>query len=252
MDWDDLHRELDFWSENGRVSTLWWRDDDASEPHPSLVRLLDLAGTFGVELSLATVPDWTNERLGREIETRPYSTVLQHGFEHRNRAARGQRAVECGGARPVSEVLDDLQQGKALLELLFGSRFRQLLVPPWNRISDAVSTRLPDLGYIGLSTFGKRLDREPVPGLILLNTHIDVLTWRNGGRFAGPGKVLGELVRHLENRRTGTEGRDEPIGLLTHHKDHDAEAWGFLEQLLRATTSHSAVRWAGVQQALAM
>ena len=152
----------------------------------------------------------------------------------------------------MSEVLEHLQGGKALLELVFGPRFLRLLVPPWNRISDAVSARLPDLGYLGLSTFGNRLRREPVPGLVLLNAHVDLLTWRNGGRFAGREKVLGELVRHLEARRTGTDERHEPIGLLTHHEDHDAEAWAFLEQLLRATTSHSGARWVGVRQALAM
>ncbi len=252
VDWDDLQRELDLWSESGRISTLWWRDDDVSEPNPSLVRLLDLAGAFGVNVSLAAVPLWTNGRLRREIENRPYTIVLQHGFEHRNHATSGQRAIECGGARPVGQILEELRQGQRRLELLLGSQFFPVLAPPWNRISDAALAGLTDLGYIGLSTFGTRLHREPVPGLILLNTHVEVLTWRNGARFAGCEKVLGELVHHLEARRARTTGEGEPLGLLTHHKDHDADVWPFIGQLLRATTSHVAARWVNPQQALAM
>jgi hypothetical protein len=249
VDWDDLQRELDLWSESGRVSTFWWRDDDASEPHSSLAKLLDLAGTFGVDVSLAAVPVWMNDRLRWELENRPCS-IIQHGFEHRNHAAPGQKAVECGGARPIDQVLEELRRGQGQLELLFGSQFFRVLAPPWNRISDAVMAHLPDLGYIGLSTFGTRQHPEPAPGLILLNPHVDVLTWRNGARFAGRGKVLGELVRHLEARRIGTSDETEPIGILTHHKDHDAEVWPFVEQLLRATTSHTAAQWVSLQTAL--
>ena len=63
MDWGDLTRELDFWSEEARVAQFWWRDDDAAEPLPALARLLDLAASFELELGLAVVPQWATEAL---------------------------------------------------------------------------------------------------------------------------------------------------------------------------------------------
>ena len=40
------------------------------------------------------------------------------------------------------------------LEQAFGRRFAPVLVPPWNRIDEAVIERLPGAGFSGLSTFG--------------------------------------------------------------------------------------------------
>jgi hypothetical protein len=43
--------------------------------------------------------------------------------------------------------------------------------------------------------------------------------------------VLDALRQHLSRRRL--EGRPEaPVGLLTHHLDHDEAAWGFLRWLV--------------------
>ena len=43
MSWARLDAELDAWRRSGRQPSLWWRDDDVSEPTPALARLLDLA-----------------------------------------------------------------------------------------------------------------------------------------------------------------------------------------------------------------
>jgi hypothetical protein len=43
----------------------------------------------------------------------------------------------------------------------------------------------------------------------------------------------------------------EPLGLLTHHLDHDAGLWAFLGDFFRATAAHPAARWIKVEEAFA-
>jgi hypothetical protein len=248
LTWSDLIDELDRWSGLHRVCTFWWRDDDASEPVRSLAMLLNLAGAFDLQVALAAVPKWATALLPPKLEG-GRAVVVQHGFEHRNCAAPGERAIECGGERPLREILGELRIGREQLELLFGSRFLPVLVPPWNRIAEPVLLRLPDLGYVGLSTFGACSCREPISGLTVVNAHIDVLTWRGRLGFAGEERTLRGLIAHLQSRRTGASDVDEPVGLLTHHRNHDEAAWDFLKTLLHITSEHPAAIWIGVEQA---
>jgi hypothetical protein len=250
MDWGDLTRELDFWLEEGRVAQFWWRDDDAAEPLPALARLLDLAAPFELELGLAVVPQWATEALAEELRKRPHVAVLQHGFAHVDHGAGG-RAVECGGVRATGEVLAELRAGGERLQRLFGGRFANILAPPWNRIDPKVAVRLEECGFAGLSTFGPRAGRPHPPGMKIVNAHVDPLDWRRGGRFAGEAKALSGIIGELRARRTRMAEADEPLGLLTHHLKHDADAWEFLAHLLETTHKHAAADWLGARAVFA-
>ena len=247
MDWGDLVGELDLWAEAGRVAELWWRDDDAVAPSPALGRLLDLAAASGIDVGLAVVPAGVAGSLAAELAGRPHIVVLQHGYRHRNWGPPGGPAVECGGARPVGQVLTELRAGYLRLERLFASRFAPVLAAPWNRIDPPVLVRLAEAGYRGASAFGPRALMAGAPGFVA-NVHIDPLNWREGGRFAGLGKAIGSLIGELRARRTGATEPGEPIGLLTHHQCHDAGSWDFLERLQRLTSAHPAVRWLAVRE----
>jgi hypothetical protein len=61
-----------------------------------------------------------------------------------------------------------------------------------------------------------------------LPAEIDVLRWKGGSRFKGAGRVMSALHRALVRRRQAREFA-LPIGLLTHHLDHDEAAWRFLD-----------------------
>ena len=67
--------------------------------------------------------------------------------------------------------------------------------------------------------------------LVVANVHVDPINWRER-RFAGEGKALSGIIGELKARRDGATDADEPVGLLTHHLDHDAGLWKFLERLL--------------------
>jgi len=241
--WAALTRELDLWAEAGRAADLWWRDDDAAAVVPALEQLLDLSAHSGVPLALAVIPGLMSADLGACLGGRDAVAVLQHGWRHVNHAHGGEGAWELGDHRPLEQVAKDLTSGYRRLGDTFGARFLPVLAPPWNRIAASVTRGLPDLGFIGLSTFGARERPEPIPGLIQVNAHCDPVKWKQGRRFAGTARALDELIGHLAARRRAAADPDEPTGLVTHHIALDPAAWAFVAELLRRSKAHPAARW---------
>ena len=227
MSWDGLEREIDAWAAAGRRATLWWRDDDAVSETPALDRLVRVTAKARMPLALAVIPARADQTLGPTLRN---CTALQHGYAHINHATEGMRAVECGGERPLEKIAAELAAGCQRLAQMFGDQFLPILVPPWNRIEAALLPRLPDLGFLGLSTWGPRSDCDDVPGLVQVNTHVDLISWRKGRIFAGAERVTDALAQHLAARREGRVDPDEPTGLLTHHLAHDEPGWDFIEE----------------------
>lgn len=244
--WRDLDEELDRWRDDGRQATLWWRDDDATDRTQALERLFKVARPTGVDIGLAVIPAAAGDNLGRELRGRDRVTVWQHGYAHVNHLAGSGKAVECGGSANRERLLADLAAGRERLEGLFGERFRAVLVPPWNRIDEDVVGRLGESGFHGLSLFGRRPGPLAAPGVAYVNSHCDVLRWKEKpARFTGTAKAVGQIVEHLAARRAGTADANEATGLLTHHLAHDEAAWDFLGEFVARTRAHPAVRWVG-------
>jgi len=231
--WRELEANLDAIAARGEAIRLWWRDDDAGRDEAALDRLLELAARHDLPLALAVVPLWLAAPVQALIAASPQATVLQHGFAHANHAPPGAKSVELG-ARELATIAAELSRGQAVLLDAFGATFLAVLVPPWNRLEPQLVDRLTAGGFSGLSTFGRRPDREAAPGLIQVNTHLDPIDWRGGRLFVGEAAALGRLVAVLDP--------DEPIGILSHHLAMDEPGWRFLERLLETVTSHPATR----------
>ena len=242
MTWDGLEREIDAWAAAGRLASLWWRDDDAVSATSALDRLVGVTGSARIPLALAVIPARADQTLFAAISKNRNVTVLQHGYAHINHAAKGMRAVECGGGRPLDEVAAELSLGRRRLTEMYGAQFLPVLVPPWNRIEAALLPRLPQLGFVGLSTSEAR-PSEPVPTLVQVNTHADPIAWRKGQIFAGAERVTDALAQHLAARREGRVDPDEPTGLLTHHLAHDEPGWAFLEEAAERLGARHGLRW---------
>ncbi|HXH03102.1 MAG TPA: polysaccharide deacetylase family protein [Candidatus Competibacteraceae bacterium] len=247
--WDGLRRELDAWGESDRCATLWWRDDDAQAPSPALGRLLALHRDFAVPLALAVIPAALDPALTLSLD--PDCSVLQHGYAHTNHASSGEKKCELGAHRPLETVLAELMAGRRILERGFPERWLPVLVPPWNRLAAELPARLPGIGLHGLSSHTPRRAREPFPGLIQANTHVDPVDWRGQGGFVGTEAALAQAVLHLRRRRLGEVDGAEPTGLLSHHLVHDAATWAFLERFLAVTTAHPATCWLAPAQVFA-
>jgi hypothetical protein len=164
--------------------------------------------------------------------------------DHHNRAPTGGKKTEFPASELLSTALARLAGGRRRLEKLTGSRLLPVLVPPWNRISapDLIS-HLGAAGYRGLSTFGTRGAIYAAPGVLMVNTHVDVIDWRGSRGFVGEDIALTLATRHLQARRVGLADAGEATGWLTHHAVHDEATWTFMARLLERTRGLDGVSW---------
>ncbi len=237
--WDALRDELERWEDAGRLAEFWWRDDDAGQPAPALTRLLALAQTAQVPLALAMIPlDAAAEMVAQPGE---WVSILQHGCDHRNRAGSGEKKTEFPASEPVPQALARLAQGRASIA---GPRALSVLVPPWNRVSSpGLLRQLGQAGYQGLSRFGPRGEASLVPGVVQVNTHVDIIDWQGTRSFVGDAAALTAAVAHLQARREGRVDAGEATGVLSHHAVHDEASWTFLARLFECTRGLAAARW---------
>jgi peptidoglycan/xylan/chitin deacetylase (PgdA/CDA1 family) len=227
--WRELEAALDAVVRDGKAIRLWWRDDDAGRDDPRLERLLELAERRALPVALAVVPVWLDAGAQARIAASPGTTVLQHGFAHRNHALDGQKSCELGG-RAIATIEAELASGRDILVDAFGAAFLAVLVPPWNRLDRKLIGRLAACGFSGLSAYGKRAAPKAAPGLIQVNTHLDPVDWRGDRLFVGEVAALERLIVALDP--------DEPIGILSHHLAMDEPGWRFLDRLLGVLAAH--------------
>ena len=232
LSWAALEAEVRRRSDAGKPVEFWWRDDDATSPNPALDRLLDLSSTHIVPVALAVIPQDASRELFEALHD--HVTVLQHGTDHRNRAAAGEKKTEYPAHESVQDALDRIRRGKD--QLKGAANFLPVLAPPWNRFRRDLLDKLPGLGFRGISAYGAQPRREAAPGLAQVNTHVDIIAWRCGRRFAGEEQVIAQAMKWL--------AADGPIGWLTHHAVHDAPAWDFLERLFTLR----GIRWLSAKE----
>jgi hypothetical protein len=229
MSWTRLEAELARRRDAGRPARFWWRDDDAGAVLPEAKRLLRMSSSSGIPLSLAVIPEAAEPELFGLLHDGV--TVLQHGTDHRNRAAPGEKKTEYPAAEPVEAALARVSDGLGRLRAFAGPRFCPVLAPPWNRVRRDLVEKLPAIGIRGLSMYGPRPRTEAAPGLRQVNTHVDIVAWRQGKRFIGEDEAIRLAVKNL--------AVEDPLGWLTHHAVHDDAAWDFLQRLFAL----AAPRW---------
>lgn len=204
--WDRFAEEV------ARTKPVFWlRDDDAVALTAALRTLLSLAKEIPV--ALAAVPDLAEPPL---FETKGV-TFLQHGCDHRNRAAAGEKKTEFPAHEPIAEALERLRRSHERLVAMGGSKVLPVVAPPWNRMRRELAAELPRIGIQGFSGYGG----EEIPNLIQHDTQVDIVAWKAGKRFIGEEEAV----------RLALARKDKPVGWLTHHAVHDDAAWNFLERL---------------------
>ena len=246
--WSDLARELDAWAEQGLEATFWLRDDDAETRTSALDRLIS---DTEAPVTLAVIPRDADEKLAQAVLAPEDVNVMQHGWCHANHAGPDEKKMELGDHRPADVIGDELARGDARLRGLFGACYLKALAPPWNRIGPDTAGRLAGWGYAGLSTFGPRGKAVAPPGLLCVNTHIDIIDWRGTRGFRGDREVIDQALGHLRARRDGTADRGEPSGLITHHLVHDDGCWEFVKKFVSETRAHPAARWLTLREVFA-
>lgn len=243
--WRALLDEIQRTRDAGHTIEFWWRDDDAARPGAALARLLALAQRSATPLALAVIPLQAEaaafDRLGAGV------SILQHGSDHRNRAAPGEKKTEFPAAESPAAAVARLAAARDRLDAELararGARLLPVLAPPWNRLPGTHAEPLAAAGFRGLSQYGARRSAQAAPGLVQVNTHVDLIAWRGGRGFAGEHSVLAAAAAHLAAKREGRADAAEPTGWLSHHAIHDEAAWHFLERLFETLRANAGLRW---------
>jgi hypothetical protein len=238
---DDLEIELAEWQAAGLEAGIWWRDDDLGAPSPGLDRLLRAAMDLSMAPLLAVVPKWATSDLPNRLAGHSVQIAV-HGWAHVDHEAGRGKKSEFGSARPTADLLADVSAGMERLVDLFSDDPAFCFVPPWNRMIPELAHLLPSLGIRGLSLFGRHPNRNQVPKLDQINTHVDVINWRGDRRFIGADAMAKAIAVELAGRRLERVGTDEPIGLLTHHLEMVADDWRGFETVGDVLVTHPAAR----------
>ncbi len=236
-----LETEIGHWREAGQKIRLFLRDDDAIDDTPALDRLVSICEAANIPLLLAIIPDPAREALAKRIENVELVTPAVHGFAHVNHASKnsphGRKSCELGNHRPLETVMKELKQGQKKLHGWFGKRLSPILVPPWNRISDEVRSRVDHLDFKAVSAHGWDTQDKHLPSV---NVHLDIFHW-SGGRI---GRKFDWIWYNLaKNLKTARELGFMPVGILTHHLVHDDQAWEVIEALASDPVLNEQAEW---------
>ncbi len=243
--WALIDAEAGAWRMSGHKPRLWWRDDDTRQPSESLERLLAIAERHKAPLALAVIPDMDMACLAAFLVSHPSASVIQHGCDHVDRNAAGEVSSEFAPNTSSGDIAATISASWRRLSTI--GRTIPVYAPPWNVLLPNAREALGSTPLRAVSVYGAATPHKQ--GLPDINTHLDIMKWRPA-RFRGGAAVLTRLWRQLRARRLGRRW-NEPIGLLTHHKNLDPAAWSFLERLLgRLDTRTYAFQWRSIEQLL--
>lgn len=221
-----------------RQVDIFLRDDDIDEDEETLRHLLDVCLARSVPLNLEIIPGRlttpTIKLLGNHKRFHPTLLELnQHGWQHHNHEPNG-RKCEFGISRTFEQQLQDIGQGKRLLEEIFEDRFYPAFTPPWNRCTEDTLRVLDQLGF---EVFSKTRGKQPVTGYRFqeISISLDLFRWNGGATLRPANELLNQLINQL--------GTINPIGIMLHHKVMDAEAFYFLDMLLAELKQYSNLRF---------
>ncbi len=242
--WEELTSELDRWQAAGQTAEFWWRDDDATADTAALQQLLTLQRVQGVPLALAVIGGVASQALADRVMAANADgqqvQILSHGYRHENHAHPGEKKSEFPNHRIAYDMLADISLGFEGLKVLFKNSALPVFVPPWNRFAPGMVPRLQNAQITGYSAFGPSSDLSDY-GVTAANCQIDIVNWRGGRDFIGARQALAQICNELKERRE--TNREDAIGVLSHHLDHDDACWSFLAQLFQATNGHVAANW---------
>jgi hypothetical protein len=214
---------------------FFFRDDDVGWGDERLWSLLDLFGERGLPIDLAVIPAAVSGATAAALSSRMRSDggvgLHQHGLAHADHEVE-ERKCEFGSSRGRAAQRADIARGRGLIHDLFGAAADPIFTPPWNRCTADTGLCLAELGFRALSREW-RATPLAIAGLVELPVRVDWFARRKRQRI-----TKGELARLLV---AAVEAR-EPVGIMFHHADMDAEERAGAAELLDLIAEHPGAR----------
>lgn len=246
--WEKLENEFNLCSKVGFKPSFWIRDDDATDNNKKLDKLLILCQKNNIPISLASIPFLVKTSLIKRVN-RENVSILVHGYKHQNYASLNKKKSEFSDNRPQLKMIEDIKDGLGIINNIFGTQSIPVFVPPWNRICNSALEHLSKVGIIGFSGKNKSPDfydpKYKNLSLIIHNADIDLIDWKFNKKFAGECKIIEELIKNISYKRKNLFERNNPICILSHHKDMEVKCFEFIEKLFIFTNSKQAAWLSG-------
>lgn len=203
------------------------RFDDVRTLCPRLSRVWTIMERYGVPLHLEVVPAWLDDAAIQAIAERARRSsvpvaVHQHGSAHANHGSEARR-FEFDDSRTLDEQIDDIQQGRNVLEAALNEWFEPMFSPPWNRYGASTLEALTRTGFSAFSCL-VRPDAPTHPSVAFVPMTMDPVQWRKEPVHRPWDQVQSELAAALE--QSGYAGLE-----LHHEVMTDQDMAGF-ERLL--------------------
>jgi peptidoglycan/xylan/chitin deacetylase (PgdA/CDA1 family) len=212
---------------------IFFRNDDVDDDEPQLRKLLRFFLERNTPVNLGVIPGRLTaacvELLLESVGSAPALFELnQHGWLHQNHEREG-RKFEFGPSRTYAEQLADITRGQERMTEAFGPNWFPVFIPPWNRCTEETLRAIDRLGFRALSA---KQGRSVATGYRFqeISITLDIYRWNGGARMKSPEEITGELITQLS--------RQQPIGVVLHHKVMDDQAFFFLGSLLDTLAAH--------------
>jgi hypothetical protein len=255
-----IHEELDSWQRNGELARFWWRDDDAQIDNKPFKRLIQLAEVTSAPLILAVSPGIISESFVEKLNGIRNVHMAAHGFRHVN-YNKGALTAEFGNDRPLEVMIAEIEHLAKKFASMFPNRGLSMFVPPWHGLDQRLIPYLSRSGFKCLSmheSFSVRAAQiffAKIPSIKMAfarpgskslkaqsmdRANIAINFLSSGARHLLKVNPLHQALGALRLRRLGLIAIDRPIGLMTHHLQHDESAWEQLSQLIAVIVNHPA------------
>jgi len=154
--WEEKLDEASARMTSAALPPIFFRADDIGAAGKAFDALCRLFRHYRLPLGMAVIPSWLSEtRQQKLFQAAPVDEELwnwhQHGWRHINRQKKGDNS-EFGSDRDFERQHEDIVQGRAKLERIFGPHLVPVFSPPWNRFSATTISILRKLDFKGICT----------------------------------------------------------------------------------------------------